>query len=144
MELIQENEKSQILSQLSIGLTMKEASLLAKVRDEDARFTMRHSPGFRKQVEWAQLEMKRKALDTISRSMTKYDNAQSAAWYLERKHKDEFGTKTININSENGNTTVVFQMERPRAQEQLTDNNKRPNGKDPDQNNYLPSPTTAE
>lgn len=80
-----------ILSHLRVGHTDKDACTLSGINTDTFYTWLREKPDFSEDVKKARLVAKDQSIKIIRRAALR--NWTAAAWYLERKFRDEFSTK---------------------------------------------------
>lgn len=81
-----------ILEAISEGLTQREASILAGISEDTLSLWKRQDSDFSEQIRQKEIESKLYHIRNIRRASEK--SWQASAWWLERKFKDEFSTKS--------------------------------------------------
>lgn len=81
-----------ILSAISDGLTQREASNLAGI-SEDTLSLWKQDSDFSEQIRQKQIENKRRHINIINKASER--DWKASAWWLERKHKEEFSSKAV-------------------------------------------------
>lgn len=87
-----------VIEYLKIGHTDHDAVILAGINPDTFYTWIKEKPEFSEKVKEARLFAKDRALKIIQNAAIRSWTA--AAWYLERKHRDEFALKTVNENKE--------------------------------------------
>lgn len=95
------------------GLFQKDAAVLAGVNPSTLSEWKSQYPELAKALKAAELSGKKEMLDSIRKASKK--TWQSAAWYLERKHHDEWGLK--NQHKVEGELTITLTTPRPTNEE---------------------------
>lgn len=80
-----------LLAHLRVGHNDKDACQLAGINPDTLYTWIKEKPDFSEAVKKARLVAKDQCVKIIRRAALK--SWQAAAWYLERKHRDEFSTK---------------------------------------------------
>ena len=82
-----------ILDAISQGLTQRDASTLAGISEDTLSLWKRQDSDFSEQIRQKQIECKLRHIKVVNEASKSH--WQASAWWLERKHKDEFSLKTV-------------------------------------------------
>lgn len=100
-----------ILEAISEGLTQREASILAGISEDTLSLWKRQDSDFSEQIRQKEIECKLGHIRNIKKASEK--SWQASAWWLERKHKDEFSTKSnIDIKSSENIEKMTLDMQK--------------------------------
>lgn len=81
-----------ILDAISEGLTQRESAVLAGISEDTLSLWKKKDSDFSEQIRQKQIECKLGHIRNIKKASEK--SWQASAWWLERKHKEEFSLKT--------------------------------------------------
>ena len=92
-----------ILNAIAEGLTQRDASIIAGISEDTFSLWKRQDSDFSEQIRQKEIECKMAHINTIKTASKK--NWTASAWWLERKHKEEFSKQnqaevSFTLNSE--------------------------------------------
>ena len=104
--MIKKTQYDILFEALSHGLSVTDACIHANISQQSYYKKFRRDKQFEKKVLEAALEFKRRNILLIQKSALDPTRWTAAAWLLERKYQDEFGTKQKLEHT--GNVTLHF------------------------------------
>ena len=90
--MIKKKQKDSLLEAIETGLNVTDACKIANI-NRKTFYELKKDKDFLKQVEKAEVKLKKRALMAIQKAGLG-NSWQAMAWLLERKWNDEFGLKT--------------------------------------------------
>ena len=98
----------EICKHLRMGMTQKDSCVLVGISGETFNQWKNNRPDFSDAVEKAQMDCKQRNIGIIQKAaLTTW---QAAAWWMERKHKDEYAQKVYSDVSMNFASGVIMDM----------------------------------
>ena len=92
--MIKKEQQKSLLDALAVGHTVTDACTIARVTREWFYNELKRSPSWKAEVELAALRCKERAMVRVQNAAVQPKHWTAAAWWLERKHPEEYAFTT--------------------------------------------------